>query len=68
MLFVGGDEQLYRQAEEFLRQLGTLIYIGTHEQATLLKLISTSIIIANTMILAELSPLMRELGLDVNTG
>ncbi|WP_243677972.1 NAD(P)-binding domain-containing protein [Vulcanisaeta distributa] len=68
VLFIGGDEQLYRQSEEFLKQLGTPIYIGTHEQATLLKLISTSIIIANTMILAELSPLMRELGLDVNTG
>ncbi|ADY02434.1 6-phosphogluconate dehydrogenase NAD-binding protein [Vulcanisaeta moutnovskia 768-28] len=67
VLFIGGDEQLYRQNEEFLRQLGTPIYIGTHEQATLLKLISTSIIIANTMILAELAPLIKDLGLDTNT-
>ncbi|MGC8607902.1 MAG: NAD-binding protein, partial [Vulcanisaeta sp.] len=67
VLFIGGDEQLYRQNEEFLRQLGTPIYIGTHEQATLLKLISTSIIIANTMILAELAPLIKDTGLDINT-
>ncbi len=68
VMFIGGDEQLYKQSEEFLRQLGTPpIYIGTHEQATLLKLISTSIIIANTMILAELSPLMKDVGLDTNT-
>ncbi|MGC9153960.1 MAG: NAD(P)-dependent oxidoreductase, partial [Vulcanisaeta sp.] len=67
VLFIGGDEQLYRQSEELLRQLGTPIYIGTHEQATLLKLISTSIIIANTMILAELAPLIKDIGLDTNT-
>ena len=67
VMFVGGDEKLYVQSEEFLRQLGTPIYIGTHEQATLLKLISTSIIIANTLVLAELAPLMREVGLDTNT-
>ncbi|WP_243679833.1 NAD(P)-binding domain-containing protein [Vulcanisaeta souniana] len=67
VMFIGGDEQLYRQSEEFLRQLGTPIYIGTHEQAALLKLISTSIIIANTMILAELSPIMKDVGLDTNT-
>ncbi len=67
VMFVGGDKQLYGQVEEFLRQLGTPIYIGTHAQATLLKLISTSIIIANTMILAELAPLMREVGLDTDT-
>ena len=67
VMFIGGDEELYGQSEELLRQLGTPIYIGTHEQATLLKLISTSIIIANTLVLAELAPLMREVGLDTNT-
>ena len=67
VMFIGGNEKLYGQSEEFLKQLGTPIYIGTHEQATLLKLISTSIIIANTLVLAELAPLMRDVGLDTNT-
>jgi len=67
VMFVGGDEKLYRTSEEGLRQLGTPIYVGSHEQATLLKLISTSIIIANTAILAELMPLIKELNLNNDT-
>ncbi|MCG2880816.1 MAG: NAD(P)-dependent oxidoreductase, partial [Vulcanisaeta sp.] len=67
VMFVGGDEELYRRSEEALKQLGTPIYVGSHEQATLLKLITTSIIIANTAILAELVPLIKELNLNNDT-
>lgn len=64
VLFVGGDEGLYRNSEELLKQLGTPIYIGTHEQATALKLISTTVLITNTLVLAEASRAIQELGLD----
>lgn len=64
VLFVGGDESIYKRSEEFLKQLGTPIYIGSHEQATILKLISTTILIANTAILAEISPLIQKMGID----
>lgn len=64
VLYVGGDEGLFNASRELLSQLGTPIYIGNHEQATALKLISNVILTANTIILAEVSSVIRKLGID----
>ena len=64
VLYVGGDKALFDASMEVLSQIGTPIYIGSHEQATALKLISNVILTANAVILAEVSALIRKLGID----
>ncbi|ABW01712.1 NAD(P)-dependent oxidoreductase [Caldivirga maquilingensis] len=67
VLYVGGDEGLFKEANSILSQIGTPIYVGNHEQATALKLISNVILTANTVVLAEVSVLIRKLGMDPDT-
>ncbi|WP_291766879.1 NAD(P)-dependent oxidoreductase [Caldivirga sp. UBA161] len=67
VLYVGGDEGLFKESSNILGQIGTPIYVGNHEQATALKLISNVILTANTVILAEVSSLIRKLGMDPDT-
>ena len=64
ILYVGGDEGLYKESLGILNQLGTPIYVGSHEQVTALKLISNTILTANTIILAEVSAVIRRMGID----
>ncbi len=67
VLYVGGDEGLFKEANSILSQIGTPIYVGNHEQATALKLVSNVILTANAVILAEVSALIRKLGMDPDT-
>lgn len=64
VIYVGGDEALFNEARPVLSQMGTPVYVGTHEQATVIKLVSNIILTANTVILAEVSVLLRRLGMD----
>lgn len=67
ILYVGGDEELFKESSSILSQIGTPVYVGNHEQATALKLISNVILTANTVILAEVSTVIRKLGMDPDT-
>jgi 3-hydroxyisobutyrate dehydrogenase-like beta-hydroxyacid dehydrogenase len=63
-LFLGGDEQLYIKSLKILHILGSPMYIGTHYQATMMKLISNMIGTAVVDIFGEMSVLIRKLGID----
>ncbi len=64
ILYVGGPRELYEQARGFLSELGEPLYVGTHEQATALKLVSTSLLVANVVALAEAAEILKRFGLD----
>ncbi|MGC9071998.1 MAG: NAD(P)-dependent oxidoreductase [Acidilobus sp.] len=63
-LYVGGSRDVYDASQQVLKDMGTPIYLGTHEAATAMKLFSTAILLANVAILAELSHALSALGLD----
>mgnify|MGYP001772660954 CR=1 FL=1 len=63
-LYVGGPEEVFESAIGLLSDLGTPIYLGTHEAATAMKLISTAVLLANVAVLAEVSVALESLGLD----
>ncbi|AEA12450.1 6-phosphogluconate dehydrogenase NAD-binding protein [Thermoproteus uzoniensis 768-20] len=64
VLYVGGPRDLFEKASGFLSQLGEPLYVGTHEQATVLKLVSTALLVANTAALAEAAEILRRFGFD----
>lgn len=64
VLYVGGPRELYERARGFLAELGEPLYVGTHEQATVLKLVSTSLLVANVAALAEAAEILRRFGMD----
>ncbi len=64
VFYVGGDGELYNKASPLLSDLGQHIYVGSNEAATALKLISTMILMANTVILAEVNASLQGLGLS----
>jgi len=63
-LYVGGPVEVYNSSVAFLRDIGNPIYLGSHEVATTIKLLSTAILLANTAILAEASQALLRLGLE----
>ncbi|MCG2882490.1 MAG: NAD(P)-dependent oxidoreductase [Acidilobus sp.] len=63
-LYVGGPVEVYNSSLAFLRDVGNPIYVGSHEAATAIKLLSTAILLANTAILAEASQALLRLGLE----
>jgi len=63
-LYVGGPVEVYNSSLAFLRDIGNPIYVGSHEAATTIKLLSTAILLANTAILAEASQALLRLGLE----
>jgi len=63
-LYVGGPMEVYNSSLAFLRDVGNPIYVGSHEAATAIKLLSTAILLANTAILAEASQALLRLGLE----
>ncbi|PVU72339.1 NAD(P)-dependent oxidoreductase [Acidilobus sp. SCGC AC-742_E15] len=63
-LYVGGPVEVYNSSVAFLRDIGNPIYVGSHEVATTIKLLSTAILLANTAILAEASQALLRLGLE----
>lgn len=64
VLYVGGDEALYRRALDLLAQLGEPIYVGSHREATILKLVSTALLTATTALLSEAAEVLRRAGVD----
>ncbi|MEZ0248892.1 MAG: NAD(P)-dependent oxidoreductase [Thermoproteus sp.] len=64
VLYVGGPRELFEEARGLLAELGEPLYVGTHEQATVLKLVSTAILAANTAVLAEAAEILRRYGFD----
>jgi len=63
VLYVGGDRESYERARPLLDDMGQHIYVGSDDNAVALKLVSTMIIMANTVILAEVASALRNLGL-----
>ncbi|ESQ20816.1 MAG: 3-hydroxyisobutyrate dehydrogenase [uncultured Acidilobus sp. CIS] len=63
-LYVGGPVEVYNSSLAFLRDVGNPIYVGSHEAAIAIKLLSTAILLANTAILAEISQALLRLGLE----
>lgn len=63
-IFVGGNRQLYEKSDKIIGILGEHIFIGTHEQATMLKLISNMVGTAIVDIFGEISVLIRKLKID----
>ena len=63
-IFVGGDRQLYEKSVKLLNILGEHIYIGNHDQASMMKLISNMVGTAVVDILGEISVLIRKLKID----
>ncbi|CCC81789.1 NAD(P)-dependent oxidoreductase [Thermoproteus tenax] len=64
VLYVGGPPELYRQSEGLLRMLGEPIYVGSHEAATALKLISVYLLTSYVSALAEAAAVLKRSGLD----
>ncbi|MFP3286557.1 MAG: NAD(P)-dependent oxidoreductase [Acidilobus sp.] len=63
-LYVGGPVEVYNSSLAFLRDVGNPIYVGSHDAAIAIKLLSTAILLANTAILAEISQALLRLGLE----
>lgn len=63
-LYVGGPEEVYRNSLGLLSELGNPIYLGSHENATVMKLISTALLLVNVAALAEVSSALSSIGLD----
>ncbi|MGC9047423.1 MAG: NAD(P)-binding domain-containing protein [Caldisphaera sp.] len=64
ILYVGGDESLFNKSIDLLKDMGDFIYVGSDEQANLVKLISTLLLTANTLLLAEISLIHDKIGID----
>ncbi|MEL9990052.1 MAG: NAD(P)-dependent oxidoreductase [Thermoproteus sp.] len=64
VLYVGGPRELFEEARGLLAELGEPLYVGTHEQATVLKLVSTAVLTANAVVLAEAAEILRRYGFD----
>jgi 3-hydroxyisobutyrate dehydrogenase-like beta-hydroxyacid dehydrogenase len=63
-IFVGGDRQLYEKSNKILGMLGDHMYMGNHEQASMMKLISNMVGTAVVDIFGEISVLVRKLKID----
>ncbi|ADL19348.1 6-Phosphogluconate dehydrogenase [Acidilobus saccharovorans 345-15] len=62
VLYVGGNRGLYEASKQVLSDMGQHIYVGSDESAVALKLISTLILMANTVVLAEAASALKNLG------
>lgn len=64
-MFLGGDKDLYEKSKDFLDKIGEHIFIGNHEQATMMKLMSNMIGTAIVDLLGQMSVVIRKMGIDV---
>jgi 3-hydroxyisobutyrate dehydrogenase-like beta-hydroxyacid dehydrogenase len=63
-IYVGGNKDLFVNAEKLLSLMGEYIYVGNHDQSTLLKLSGNMIGNANNLSLAEIAPALLRTGID----
>jgi 3-hydroxyisobutyrate dehydrogenase-like beta-hydroxyacid dehydrogenase len=64
-IMVSGDEQVFRQVEEMLRDIGpNVFYVGSGEEARILKLALNLMIAGNAQLIAEALVLGEAHGLD----
>lgn len=63
-IYVGGDKDLFAHAENLLNLMGEYIYVGNHDQSTLLKLSGNMIGNANNLSLAEITPALLKTGIN----
>ena len=63
-IFVGGERKLYEKTESVLKILGDYMYLGNHEQASMMNLISNMVRTAVVDIFGEISVLIRKLETD----
>ncbi|AAT43732.1 NAD(P)-dependent oxidoreductase [Picrophilus oshimae] len=66
-MFVGGDMETYNKINNLFDALGTHVFIGTHEQATMMKLISNMIGTAIVDLLGQVSVVIERAGIDKDT-
>ena len=67
VFYVGGPRELYERSANLLSDMGSYVYLGDHRTAVAMKLLSTLILMSNTVVLAEAAQALRSLGLDVET-
>ncbi len=63
-MFVGGDIESYNKLKTLFDALGTHVFIGTHEQATMMKLISNMIGTAIVDLLGQVSVVIEKTNID----
>lgn len=64
IFYVGGNKELYEKSQNLLKDMGEYIYLGSNENANIIKLISTLLLTANTVLLAEISQIADKLKID----
>ena len=67
VFYVGGPRELYERSAGLLSDMGSHVYLGDHRTAVAMKLLSTLILMSNTVVLAEAAQALRSLGLDAET-
>jgi len=63
-LYCGGDRSTYQKLKPILDDLGEHVYLGSHLQATMIKLLGNIIGTVNVVLNAEVSTVMRTLDID----
>ncbi len=63
-LYVGGPEETFKASAGLLSELGYPVYLGTHEAAATMKLLSTALLLVNVAALAEVSSALSSIGVD----
>ena len=67
VFYVGGPRGLYERSAGVLSDLGSHVYLGDHRAAVAMKLISTLILMSNTVVLAEAAQALGSLGVNPDT-
>lgn len=63
-VWCGGDRGDYDSVYSVLKDLGEVLFVGTHEQATMLKLISNMIGTTIVVLNGEIASVIRAVGID----
>ncbi|WP_281086585.1 NAD(P)-dependent oxidoreductase [Caldisphaera lagunensis] len=64
IFYVGGRKDLVDKSDKLFKDMGEYIYLGSNENANIIKLISTLLLTANTVLLAEVSQIADKLRID----
>lgn len=64
VFYVGGNKKLHEKSKNLLNDMGEHIYLESNENANIIKLISTLLLTANTILLAEISQIADKLKID----
>ncbi len=64
IFYAGGRKDLVDKSDKLLKDMGEYIYLGSNENSNIIKLISTLLLTANTVLLAEISQVADKLKID----